>query len=716
MSTEKRITCQNNPALRVRPIGTLIGFLLVISVSLSGGKLAFGQVYITDTQVQNGGVFDVNPPDGEAIVISHVGTDASLSLINGATTNGVHGVVVGLSSGEQGTLLIDGGSVLSNMEPWWTNSWVFEDLNFFAGSAGIGIGSGSTGYATVSGNGSAWNNSGELGIGFGGTGYLNVLSGGNVTSDNGYLGFFAGASGTATLNNATWSNDQTLYVGYEGTGELNILNGGSVTSIWGILGYANDGVGTVNVSSGGSWTMSGEFHLGYWGPGSGTLNITDGGTVSNTNGYISNFSSAVIDGSGSTWTNSGDLFVGYNSGDLSITNGGLVSNTNGYVAATAGSTASVALSGNSTWNNSGALWVGSGGQAEVNIGGGSTVTNTDGYVGYTGTSTVNLSGGSNWTNDGVIYIGYVEHGVLSVEGSSNVTSTGASVGYWGTGAASFSGGSTWINSGDLYVGGLFGGVGTLNIEGGSSVTSSTSSIDNGSSVTITGAGSTWTNNGVIYSSGTLIVNDGGLVDVGVGLNVYGHLTGDGGTILGNVAIQNGLLTGNNMTIIGDVYMNFGIIAPGNSTGILTIDGNLVSSGEMEFQLGGLLAGTGYDQLNVLGDVTLNSPFNSPLLSVSAWNGFELDFNQSFDILTVGGTLSGFFRDEFWNQLNDGDLVTTLNGVDLFISYHSNGVTLFTAIPEPSSLMIVGLAFLFGFSRRVRCNGNRLLDNSSIILD
>ncbi len=48
------------------------------------------------------------------------------------------------------------------------------------------------------------------------------------------------------------------------------------------------------------------------------------GSISNTNGYISNSSVALVDGAGSSWTNSGELYVGYNSGDLSISDGGLV--------------------------------------------------------------------------------------------------------------------------------------------------------------------------------------------------------------------------------------------------------------------------------------------------------------------------------------------------------------------------------------------------------
>jgi T5SS/PEP-CTERM-associated repeat protein len=65
----------------------------------------------------------------------------------------------------------------------------------------------------------------------------------------------------------------------------------------------------------------------------GTLSILSGGTVSNTfNGFIGDqpgsTGTVTVDGNGSTWTNDGDLFVGWvGNGTLVIQNGGTVSNT-----------------------------------------------------------------------------------------------------------------------------------------------------------------------------------------------------------------------------------------------------------------------------------------------------------------------------------------------------------------------------------------------------
>ena len=62
-----------------------------------------------------------------------------------------------------------------------------------------------------------------------------------------------------------------------------------------------------------------------------------------------------VDGTGSTWTNSGDLYVGYyGNGTLNITGGGAVSNTNGYIGYNSGSTGTVTVDGTgSKWTNSG---------------------------------------------------------------------------------------------------------------------------------------------------------------------------------------------------------------------------------------------------------------------------------------------------------------------------------------------------------------------------
>src|SRR5207248_6615782 len=123
-----------------------------------------------------------------------------------------------------------------------------------------------------------------------------------------------------------------LAVGYGGTGTLSITNGADVSDLSGEVGYtihSETGVhGTATVDGAGStWTHSFELYVGY---GTGTLNITNGATVSDQFGYLGYFpefpghssGTVTVDGTGSTWTNSADLSVGRSgTGVLNITNG-----------------------------------------------------------------------------------------------------------------------------------------------------------------------------------------------------------------------------------------------------------------------------------------------------------------------------------------------------------------------------------------------------------
>ena len=112
----------------------------------------------------------------------------------------------------------------------------------------------------------------------------------------------------------------------------------------GYIAYKSGSTGTATVSGTGSkWTNSGNLFVGY--SGTGTLNIAGGGAVSNSNnpsGYIGyNSGSAgtvTVDGSGSTWTNGWCLYVGCSgSGTLNITNGGTVNSPFGGIGEWSGS-------------------------------------------------------------------------------------------------------------------------------------------------------------------------------------------------------------------------------------------------------------------------------------------------------------------------------------------------------------------------------------------
>ena len=123
------------------------------------------------------------------------------------------------------------------------------------------------------------------------------------------------------------------YVGYFGNGTLNVTAGGVVTNTVGSIAQENGSLGAATVTGSGSqWNNSNILVVGN-NAGTGTLNVAAGGVVTNTQGFIANEgpSSGVVtvNGSGSRWTNSSNLYVGHKgAGTLNVQSGGEVTNTN----------------------------------------------------------------------------------------------------------------------------------------------------------------------------------------------------------------------------------------------------------------------------------------------------------------------------------------------------------------------------------------------------
>lgn len=106
-------------------------------------------------------------------------------------------------------------------------------------------------------------------IGNSGTGVLNIEDGGEVSGQHGYLGLYSGSSGTATVTGAgsSWDNTAKLYVGEEGTGVLTIEDGGVVR--------VDGGAGQIDVARQ-AWS-SGTINIGaaagHGAVAAGTLNV-----------------------------------------------------------------------------------------------------------------------------------------------------------------------------------------------------------------------------------------------------------------------------------------------------------------------------------------------------------------------------------------------------------------------------------------------------------
>ena len=180
----------------------------------------------------------------------------------------------------------------------------------------------------------------SLGVGVSGAATMTVENNITVYSASGYMGYNALSSGTVAVdgNGSKWVCSGIVYPGFGGNGTLNITNGGYVSDNYCYMANNAGAAGTATVDGTGSkWVNTNGLYVGY--AGVGTLYVTGGGSVSNTSAYI-NYgatyygSAATVQGAGSTWTNSGSLYVGYsNQGNLYINNGGLVTVTGAtYIA------------------------------------------------------------------------------------------------------------------------------------------------------------------------------------------------------------------------------------------------------------------------------------------------------------------------------------------------------------------------------------------------
>ncbi|MDP6637397.1 MAG: PEP-CTERM sorting domain-containing protein [Phycisphaerae bacterium] len=261
------------------------------------------------------------------------------------------------------------------------------------------------------------------------------------------------------------------------------LEGGTLAGEDGFIGHAGGADGTVTVDgAGSSWTNSQDLWVGDGG--AGELNVVGGGSVSNAWGYLGHASGVIgrvtVDGAGSSWTNSVHIIAGfYGAGELSIVGGGSVSNRVCWIGYLEDSSGTVTVDGaGSSWTNSSALNVGNEGTGELNVVNGGSISNTTGYIGYAigadGTVTVD-GAGSSWTNSSALNVGNEGTGELNVVNGGSVSNTEGYIGYAGgaEGTATVDGaGSTWTNSGGLYVGGnetSSGGTGLLTVQNGGEV-------------------------------------------------------------------------------------------------------------------------------------------------------------------------------------------------------------------------------------------------------
>ena len=258
--------------------------------------------------------------------------------------------------------------------------------------------------------------------------------------------------------------------------------------------------------------------------------------------------------------------------------------------------------------------------------------------------------------------------------------------------------NNYFNSKLINHGSYFHNYGTLNNNISAEMTNSGTMTNNGT-YNVRGRSNnsgTLTNNNVLF-----VWTDGSLINTGtfvnqITLNHLGTIDTTKGTFT-----NYGTLNGNG-TIKGS-YTDRGVTKPGNSAGVMTIEGDYFKvDGSKEIELGGLFDGGGdnavaeFDRIDVTGNVELAGALHVKLI-----DGFKLHRGNWFDIMRVGGTLSGQY-----DGLGEGALVGNFDGQDLFITYggmgDGGGVALFTnVVPEPTTVLIWSMLAGLGMTVRRR---------------
>lgn len=474
----------------------------------------------------------------------------------------------------------------------------------------------------------------DLTIGYqnGSVGTLNILTGGSAdVGDRTVLGDFAGSQGTI---NVTGSGAQfetrNLYVGDAGTGTLNMSDGTVTVESPLFIGVQNGSTGTI-INDGGTLTVGNTLTVGQ--AGMGTLTVRNGGSldvtgVTQIGQDTSSTGHLTITGSGSTWTASGNISVGYEgTGTLAIQDGANANLPDELlVGDKAGSTGTATV--DAATMTAGNILVGNSGKGTMTLSGGSTVTADDFIVGNAagsdGTATVTGSGSGmtlsvelnvglegtgtlNVTNGGTVVVTdgvrigdkATGAGTVNIDGASSKVTSNANtwIGDEGTGTVALTNGADFYANQVTYIGYASTGTGTLTLDGEGTYWKSGGDFR----VAVTGTGNVSVTNGADFagdyvyfgrdtgSSATVVVDGAGstwtmMGDLYVGEHGAANLTVSNGAMLSNAVSYVGYDTNSNGTVkidgSGSSWTNTSSLYVGESgTAAVTIaNGGAVSAG------------------------------------------------------------------------------------------------------------------------------------------
>ena len=389
------------------------------------------------------------------------------------------------------------------------------------------------------------------------------------------------------------------------------------------------------------------------------LTMESGGYLSLNNGFTTSTSASVF----------------------SLSGAGTVTNLDTDGATSNGSVSTLTITGSDTTTFSGSLANGSylNGALGLTTDAGSLVA-----LNHAGSGTLSLTGtnthtGGTTVSEGVVVLGH------STDTLSNT-------------------GSVSISGGELRLGSNSDSVGTVTISSGSIT---------GTGGTLTASSYVFTDSGVVSAklagiAATLSKSGAGTVTLS-GNNAYtGPTTVTSGKLVinGNIStsslttVQTGGTLGGSGTVAALIVDSGGTLAPGNSPGILSAGNtSLLDGSTLAIEINGSTVGSGYDQLNVTGTVSL-----AGLLEVSM--GYTPAENTMFFILANDGNdaVSGSFDNA---PANGGTY--TLGGQAFLISYSGDSIAnsftggndvVLMVVPEPTAA-VLGCLGLLGLLRRRR---------------